>query len=147
MKTLKKHSNIPKVIIISIIVFISFFYVAKISIDNNRAKTRDRVINGFAKNDFNSNKIISYNDFSKEMKRYITKDQFNNIDSWDKAQLLFNKHYQLIRNNTKKENEYGFKYDTVYYKNGKKYNVAYEISFVNTILNMKINWIVLIIDK
>lgn len=51
------------------------------------------------------------------------------------------------KNNSKQGNEYDFKYNTVFNKNGKKYSIAYEVSFVNTLFNMKINRIVLIIEK
>lgn len=117
------------------------------TINHNREKTRDRVITSFSTNYFNSNRSISYSDLSNDMKKYITKNQFNSINSWKKAQSLFNSHYQQIKNSTSRENDYDFKYNTVYIENNKEYNIAYEVSFVNTLFNMKINRIVLIIEE
>lgn len=143
---MKKYFNSLNVIIV-LILFIVFFYITHMTINHNREKTRDRVITSFSTNYFNSNRSISYSDLSNDMKKYITKNQFNSINSWKKAQSLFNSHYQQIKNSTLRENDYDFKYNTVYIENNKEYNIAYEVSFVNTLFNMKINRIVLIIEE
>ncbi|GKX29604.1 hypothetical protein SH1V18_20840 [Vallitalea longa] len=143
---MKKYSYSSKIILL-IIVVISLLCLVKVVTNNNREKTRDRVINGFSRNIFNSNKIINYNDLSEDMKNHITENEFNSIDSWDKAQFLFNSHFQETKDSSIQGNEFDFKYDTVTNENGNKNSIAYEVCFVSTPFNMRISRVFIVIDQ
>jgi hypothetical protein len=89
---------------------------------------------------FNNSLKIKYDDLSNRLKKYITEDDFYNLHTWYDAYYKFTE-IPKTDANINSINRYSFKYIASFIDDNIKKSVYYRVTFVDTLLGMKIDYI------